>query len=149
MAQSVLVDTNVLVYVYDSSEPSKQKRALSTLDRLVELGTGHLTPQTLAEFFVVVTCKIPQPLTSAEAYQRIENYLLSWVVLPYSGQVVLEAARGVRDYALSYWDAQIWAAAHLSQIPVIFSEDFNPGHALEGVRFVNPFEPDFDPAHWE
>jgi len=38
------------------------------------------------------------------------------------------------------WDAQIWAAARLNQIPVVVSEDFNSGSMTEGVRFVNPFE---------
>ena len=39
--------------------------------------------------------------------------------------VMLEALREVRDHQLSYYDAQIWAAARLNQVPVIFSEDFN------------------------
>ena len=46
----------------------------------------------------------------------------------------------MRDHALAYYDAQIWATARLSQIPVIFSEDFNSWSSLEGVRFVNPFD---------
>ena len=61
--------------------------------------------------------------------------------------IVLEALRGVRDHQISYYDAQIWASARLNQIPAIFSEDFNQG-VLEGVRFVNPFLPDFDVARW-
>jgi hypothetical protein len=43
---------------------------------------------------------------------------------------MLEAARGVRTYKMSYWDAQIWASARLHQIPVIFSEDFNGGAVM-------------------
>jgi predicted nucleic acid-binding protein len=54
----------------------------------------------------------------------------------------------VRDHGLSYCDTQVWAAARLNQVPVIFSEDFNSGSALEGVRFINPFAPDFDLNVW-
>jgi len=69
-------------------------------------------------------------------------------VLPLTEQVALEATRGVRDHHLSYYDAQIWAAARLNQIPVIFSEDFQDGVMLEGIRFVNPFAPRFDLERW-
>jgi predicted nucleic acid-binding protein len=64
-----------------------------------------------------------------------------------SGMIVLEAARGIRNYQFSYYDAQIWAVAHLNQIPAVFSEDFAPSQ-IEGVRFVNPFDPDFELGQW-
>jgi predicted nucleic acid-binding protein len=48
------------------------------------------------------------------------------------------------DHRLSYYDAHIWAAAHLNQVPVLFSEDFQDGQVLEGVRFINPFAECFD-----
>ena len=68
-------------------------------------------------------------------------------VLSVTGPVVIEAARGVRDHRMSYWDAQIWATARLNQVDVVLSEDFQEGRLLEGVRFVNPFAPSFDVAH--
>jgi predicted nucleic acid-binding protein len=52
-----------------------------------------------------------------------------------TGPIVLETARGVRTYKMSYWNAQIWASATLHQIPVIFSEDFNEGTVVEGISF--------------
>jgi predicted nucleic acid-binding protein len=62
--------------------------------------------------------------------------------------IVIEAARGVRDHSLAYYDAQIWAAARLNQVSVIFSEDFNIGSTLEGISFVNPFASDFVLEAW-
>jgi predicted nucleic acid-binding protein len=61
----------------------------------------------------------------------------------------MEAARGVRDYLLAYYDAQIWAIARLNQIPIIFSEDFQDGQLLEGVRFINPFTSKFNLKEWK
>jgi predicted nucleic acid-binding protein len=143
MNDRVFVDTNVLVYAYDRSEPEKQKQALWVLDRLVLAGRGVIDTQIIAEFFVAVTRKISNPLSVDEAYERVQNYLRVWPVLVVSEMVVLEAARGVRDHKFSFWDAQIWAAARLNQIPVVFSEDFNAGSVIEGIRFVNPFSADF------
>jgi len=42
----------------------------------------------------------------------------------------------------------LWATARLNQVPVIFSEDFASNSVLEGVRFVNPFAPDFSLEDW-
>ena len=144
----VFVDTNVLVYAYDRSEPEKQRQASWILDRLALAGIGVVDTQIMAEFFVAVTRKISAPLSVEEAYQRIQNYVRSWPVLRISEMVVLEAARGVRDYQFSFWDAQVWAAARLNQISVVFSEDFNTGSQIEGISFVNPFSADFRFGKW-
>jgi predicted nucleic acid-binding protein len=148
MSVSVLVDTNVLVYAYDRAAPQKQQQALAALDYLVIHGSGALSTQVLAEFFVAVTRTISAPLSIADAYTRVEHLLLSWIILESSGLIVLEAARGARDYRMHFWDAQIWATARLNQIDCIFSEDFSTGSVIEGVRFVSPFAPDFQIADW-
>lgn len=134
----ILVDTNILVYAYDRSESEKQEQALSILEQLMTAKTGVISTQVLAEFFVTVTRKIQLPLSPAQAYERIGNYLRSWTVIEVNGWVVLEAVRGVRDYQFSYWDAQIWATAKSNQIGVVYSEDFNVGAVIEGVQFINP-----------
>ncbi|MDI7249955.1 MAG: hypothetical protein QME93_07795, partial [Bacillota bacterium] len=47
----------------------------------------------------------------------------------------------------SGWDAQMWATARLNQIPVVLSEDLGSRTAsVEGVWFVDPFAPEFDPT---
>ena len=148
MSANILVDTNILVYAYDRSEPDKQRRAVEVLDALVLSGIGVVSTQVLAEFFVAVTHKITAPLSVAEASVRIEHYLQAWTIIDVSATVVLEATRGVRDHRMSYWDAQIWATARLNQIPVVFSEDFNVGATIEGVRFINPLVADFQIADW-
>jgi len=148
MSDRIFADTNVLVYAYDRSEPQKQRRALEVLDRLAVSRVGVISTQVLAEFFVAVTRKIETPLSVSEAYVRVKNYLQAWTVLDLTGMIVLEAARGVREHQFNFWDAQIWAAARLNQISVIFSEDFNVGAVTEGLRFVNPFAKDFQIEDW-
>jgi predicted nucleic acid-binding protein len=143
VADKILVDTNVLLYAYDQGEPVKQSQAVAVLDHLATFRLGVLTPQVLAEFFVDATRKLQRPLTVEQAYDRIQNYLLSWEILDLSGSIIMEAVRGVRTYQMAYGDAQIWASARLHQIPLIFTEDFNSGAVIEGVRFVNPFEEGF------
>jgi predicted nucleic acid-binding protein len=144
----ILVDTNVLVYFYDQNSPEKQVRASLVLDRLRQAGLGRLSTQALAEFVNASMRKLDPPLTTAQAFEQVSLFAASWPVFDLTPQIVLEAARGVRDHGLSYYDAQMWAAARLNQIPVIFSEDFQDGQVLEGVRFANPFSWSFDVEAW-
>ncbi len=148
MNARVFVDTNILVYAYDRSEPEKQQQALVVLDNLVTTKAGVISTQVMAEFFVTITRKITAPLSVDDAYERLVNYLQAWTVVDLTGLVTLEAARGVRDYQFNFWDAQIWAAARLNQIPIVFSEDFSVGSTIEGVRFVNPFAEAFQLEEW-
>lgn len=148
MIVPVLVDTNILVYAYDRSEPVKQQRALDVLAWLVREGGGAVTTQILTEFFVAVTRGLREPLAVPDAYTRLANLVAIWRVLDMTGGIVLEAARGVRDHQMAFYDAQIWAAARSAHIPIVLSEDFNTGASIEGVRFVNPFVPEFTPGDW-
>lgn len=148
MSGEVLVDTNVLVYAYDRSEPTKQRLALAVLDLLVNTQRGVLTTQVLGELFVTLTRKLTERMTVEQAGERIHHYVLSWPVLDVTRLIVLEAVRGTQLHRLSFWDAQIWATARLNQIPVIFSEDFGADRTLDGIRVVNPFSPAFQLTAW-
>ena len=143
-----LIDTNVLVYAVDPDSPEKQQRAIELLERLEAAGNGRLSVQCLAEFFSATTRKLQPPLIAADASAQLESLARAFPVLDLTPMIVLEAARGVLDHNLSYYDAQVWASARLNQIPVIFSEDFDDGAVIEGVRFVNPFAGGFRLEAW-
>ena len=145
----VLVDTNILIYAHDPADPVKQTKAIQVLDHLQTHAIGRLSTQTLGEFFAATTRGKQPLLTIAKASKQIENLALSWVLFDVTPLTVVEAVRGVRVHKLSYWDAQLWAVARLNQAPVIFSEDFNVGGSLDGVRFVSPFAFDFVLTDWE
>lgn len=145
---AILLDTNVLVYSCDLSEPQKKSRSRQILVGLQTHQQGGLSIQSVSEFFNVVSRgKIPE-ITLAEAEIQADYFLRSFPVYPIMPNIVREAARAVRNYSMSYYDAQIWACAHLHQIPTIFSEDFQHGQVLEGVRFVNPFAEGFELEKW-
>jgi predicted nucleic acid-binding protein len=148
MTGKILVDTNVLVYAYDRSEPVKQAHAGEVLHQLLVRQTGYLSSQVLSEFYNSVTRKIAQRLSPVEGYARVRNLAISWPVLDLTSLIVLEAARGAQAYQMPIWDAQIWATARLNQVPVIFSEDLSDGATLEGIRFANPFAAGFRLGDW-
>ena len=147
----ILLDTNILVYAYDPADLIRQEQAIQLLDHLHIRGNGVLSVQGLAEFFSSVIRPVhgmPPRLSSTEALHWAEILTLQFEVLPLTPMAILEAGRAVRDHQLAYYDAQVWATAHLNQIPVIFSGDFQDGQVLEGVRFTNPFSDNFDLNLW-
>ena len=146
MAGEMLIDTNVVVYAYDPTHPRKQHTARQVLRQLVHAGRGRLSTQVLGEFFRVVTSRLATPLSPADAHAQLTDLSQTWPVLPVTPFIVLEAARGVRDHGLAFWDAQLWATARLNQIDSVLSEDFHDGRTLDGVRFRDPFAASFDPS---
>lgn len=143
----VLIDTNVLIYTFDQNDPPRQERAIEVLRALEESASGRLSVQCLAEFCAVAMRHLKPVMSPAETLTQVERLQRIYPVYNLTPMIVLEALRGVRVHSMSYYDAQIWASARLNQIPVIFSEDYHE-RDLEGVRFVNPFHPDFDVARW-
>ncbi|MGO8989720.1 MAG: PIN domain-containing protein [bacterium] len=144
----ILIDTNLLIYLYDPKQPDKQKQSELVLEQLELTRNGRLSVQTLAEFFSVATRKLSPGLTSAQALDQVTLFTRLWPVFDLTPMIVMEAGRGVRDHKLSYYDAQVWATARLNQLSVVFTEDFRDGSILEGVRFVNPFSPKFLLEKW-
>jgi predicted nucleic acid-binding protein len=144
----ILIDTNVLVYVFDQNDVERQDRALGLLEEMELRSAGTLSVQALAEFFAASTRRLHPALSPAQALDHIDQLSRAFAVLPLTPQVVLEAGRGVRDHRLNYWHAQVWAIARLNQISTVFSEDFSSGTVLEGVRFINPFASGFSLAPW-
>ncbi len=107
MTERFLVDTNILVYAYDRSEPEKQSKSLDILDWLATRNKGALSTHILSEFFWAVTRKLAVPISIVDASKQIEFYIRSLEYLNITPFVVIEAVRGVRMHQLSIWDAQI------------------------------------------
>lgn len=145
---TILIDANVLVYAHDRGEYVKQEMAIETLDRLQVSGLGRLSAQCLGEFFRATTRGRHPLISVAEAAQQVERLARAFPVLDVTSFIVMEALRGVQAHRMAYWDAQVWATARLNQIPVVLSEDFAVGSAVEGVRFVDPFADDFRLEDW-
>lgn len=140
----ILIDSNVLVYAHDRSEPAKQRQAREVLDRLTDRPDAHVSAQVLAETFRVLTVRLPACLSIEEAESQINAVRRIWSVLPINEAVVLEAIRGVRMHQMNYWDAQVWAVAALNQLSSVLTEDLPSAVQLESVTYINPFADGFD-----
>jgi len=137
-ASREFVDTNVLVYAFDSSAGSKQTAAKTLLERVWQTGTGCLSVQVLQEFFVTVTRRVARPLSVNEAADRIREFA-AWRVFSPTVDDVLAAIDLQKQARLSFWDAMVVRAASESGCDTLWTEDLNDGQAIRGVHVRNPF----------
>ncbi len=138
MNARVFVDTNVLVYCRDASEPQKQQEALAWMAALWDRRAGRLSFQVLQEFYVTVTAKL-DPGLDKELARREVRALLAWQPLRVDARL-LEGAWLLQDrFRLSWWDALIVAAAQSARCRYLLSEDFQEHQSLGDIRVVNPF----------
>lgn len=141
MTGPVFVDTNVLVYVRDATEPAKQRRAASWMTQLWDSGAGRLSYQVLQEYYVLLTAKLDPPRRTEDAREDVRS-LLAWRPLP-TDHTTIERAWDLRDrFALSWWDALIVSAALASGARHLLTEDLQDGQEFDGLSVVNPFERD-------
>lgn len=132
------VDANVLVYAYDASAGTKHAVAQRLLARLWDTGTGCLSVQVLQEFFVTVTRKVAEPLTSDEAADRLRE-LCAWKVFTPGADDVLQAIALHDRSRVNFWDAMVIHAASELGCDVLWTEDLNDGQSIQGVRIRDPF----------
>jgi predicted nucleic acid-binding protein len=139
MIGPIFVDTNVLVYVRDRTDPDKQRRAAEWMAALWDDGAGRLSSQVLQEYYVTLTRKLDPPRIREEARDDV-GALGAWNPLPIS-PAVLETAWDVEDrYGISFWDALIVGAAHHLGCSWLLSEDLQDGQDILGIRVMNPFQ---------
>ena len=141
MAHQVLIDTNVLVYRFDSRFPEKQEIADTLLrERLLD-GAARIPHQAIMEFVAATTRggeenRLLDPL---DARREAEELMAQFPILYPDHNVLRTAMRGAAAYRLSWFDAHLWAYAEAYGIPELISEDFQDGRMYGTVMVRNPF----------
>ncbi|MEA2011172.1 MAG: PIN domain-containing protein [Actinomycetota bacterium] len=136
MSGRSFIDTNVLVYAFDSSEPEKQQMALEALAKSGDRSV--LSTQVLSEFYVVATRKLANPVASRVAADVVDQLSRLPIVDTDTSLVRSAIDISVRSQ-ISYWDGLIVAAAIASGCDRILTEDLSTGATFNGVEIVNPF----------
>jgi len=139
MTDLFFVDSNLLLYRRDASEPGKQPQAAGWLEVLWQKRLGRLSIQVLEEFYEVVTRRLSPGLAPAEAQQEVRE-LFAWQPLPITADLVAAAWLVEERYRLSFWDSLIVAAGQITGCRYLLTEDLNDGQEIDGLRVVNPFD---------
>lgn len=132
------VDTNVLVYAVDRTDPVRHPLALEIMLGAVD-ADFVLTVQAVGEFLNVARRKRPD--LYSEARSEAERWLTLYPMAPTSSHVLLEAADLAQRHKLQLWDSIIWQAARRASAEIFVTEDLHDGLVIDGMRVLNPFDP--------
>jgi len=131
-------DTNILVYGDDGTHRAKQQRALDLWETHRRDGSAVVSLQVLQEYFVITTRKLK--VDAAKARRKVELLGQADVAVP-DLRDILAAIDLHRLHGFAYWDAHVLRTAKQAGCSVIYSEDWQHGRDVDGVRIINPFRP--------
>lgn len=138
MTAPVFVDTNVLLYAQDESEPAKRPRARAWLEHLWRERLGRTSMQVLSECYVNLKRVGGSHLTNREAWDRTANYF-AWNPLP-ADEAVLRRAREIEErFRINWWDCMVVAAAQAQDCALLLTEDLQDGATFGNVVVRSPF----------
>lgn len=132
------IDSNVLFYSFQVGA-GKPEVAAQTLWRSV--GTDCvLTNQALGEFFNVVRRHLPTHV--GDARDVVAGWSLVFPIAPTATRQLIEASALAERHKLQFWDAVILVVAGTAGAQWLLSEDMQDGATINGVRLLNPFNPE-------
>ena len=131
------LDTNVLVYMFDEGEPTKQRAARALVHRLfAENVEVCISTQVAIEFFNTMRrfrATAEQSLAHDEALELYE-------CRPTTMDTIRSARQLSRAHTISWFDALIVQAALDARCTQLYSEDLQHGRRFGALEIVNPFQ---------
>lgn len=142
MPENKLLDSNILVYAFDRSEPAKHKIASVLLNRCLDREeTFFLSLQNISEFYNVITRHIEKPVSKEEARRICEKMIgfSGLVKLVPTSVTLVEAMRLNERYNIPYWDAMLVAIMQENGVGIIYTENVKDFQKMPGITIINPF----------
>jgi predicted nucleic acid-binding protein len=129
------VDTNILIYVNDQRDRTKQAIATSLVSSLVD---GVLIWQVACEYLAASRKLESLGYDRAQAYQYIRDLQQVWYTALLTWAVIDRAENLMSRFSLSHWDSMVVAACIEVNVQTLYTEDF--GYTtIDGLNIVNPF----------
>ena len=142
ITETILIDTNVLVYAYDTTDHSRHEKAKKLLEKCWRKEVLYaLSSQNLGEFFIIITKKVPHPLPVDEAEQIINDIcsFSGWVIIHYTQKTMQQAIRLYKIRKKQFWDTLIIATMIEAGVTTIFTENEKDFSSFEHIKAINPF----------
>ena len=132
------LDTNILVYSFDST--SQQKREIANdLIKNAHKGNGCISFQVIQEFLNVATRKFKVPLKITDAQNYLTKVLYPICEVFPSEKLYSIALEIMERWKFSFYDSLIIASALDSECNILYSEDLQHNQKIFDLKISNPF----------
>ena len=130
----MFLDSNVLIYAYSDSDPSKRVRARELADQ----PGAVISTQVLSELANVMLRKFG--LSVPDTRNRATEVAARCEIVVVTPSIVLDALRIHERYGFRFFDSQIIASALAGGASVLFTEDLQDGQTIDArLSIRSPF----------
>jgi predicted nucleic acid-binding protein len=136
VAERITLDSNVLVYAFDNTEPVKQPIAMELLWLAHDRGSV-LATNAVGEFYWVMVRKAK--VAPLKAHGHLRDLITLFPIAGYGTDALEAAALAVAGGRFEFWDAIILATAEEAGCTICFSEDMQDGARFGNLVVRNPF----------
>ena len=137
MSAESFIDSNIIIYMFDDTDPTKRQRARDLVSRSLEHQTGCISFQVVQETLNVLVQKLGANLE--DAAQLLEDVLIPmWRISP-TPTLYRRGLRLMGRFGFSFYDSLIVAAALEAGCTRLYSEDLQHGQRIQNLTIENPF----------
>ena len=130
---SFALDTNILIYLYDSFEDRKRDISESLL-----IDKPFISAQVISEFLNVT--KRLQKLPKREILEKCNKVISQCEIIPMSQEIMDKALILINRYDFQLFDSIIIASALEANCNILCSEDLQHNQLIENrPTIINPF----------
>lgn len=137
MNERDFLDTSVLVYALDDSNPHKQKTARALVARAAQ-GGAVISVQVQSELASILLQKYSSMYSNQDVLGILDSLKPIPLIAP-DAEMVRRAVEAHGAFGIHFYDGMIVAAAERAGSKKIYSEDLNPGQKYFGIEVVDPF----------
>jgi predicted nucleic acid-binding protein len=139
MSDRYFLDTNVLIYSFDTTAVEKQTIAKQLIAQALQERIGFISYQVVQEFIHVASRKFSVPIGISDCRKYL-NQVLSPLCGVFSSMSLYENALDITDrWRFGFYDSLIIASALAINCKVLYSEDLQDNQSIHGLTIKNPF----------
>ena len=143
MQDKFFLDTNILMYSFDKTQPEKQKISRQLIKKGLEEGHGCLSYQVIQEFLNVACRKFEVPLSYKDSRIFLASVLEPLCEVYSSIDLYHLALEIAERWKYGFYDSQIIAGALQANCTILYSEDLQHKQIIRDLRIINPYNLNF------
>ena len=137
MSAENFLDTNVLVYTFDETDPGKRRQAETLVNESLASGSGCVSFQVVQETLNVLIRRLG--FVTEDARRVLQQVLIPlWQVNP-TAALYQDAISLQGRYGFTFYDSLIVASALEAGCTRLYSEDLQHGQQIQRLTILNPF----------
>jgi len=139
MKGNLFLDTNILIYTFDQSQPQKQAISRDLVRDALNNRSGCISYQVIQEFLNVASKKFANPLSVSDCQTYLTNVLEPLCEVFSSTGLFHRALEISSRWKFSFYDSLIVASALSVDSKILYTEDLQHDQKIEDMIICHPF----------